>query len=135
MSQENVDSVKRGVDAYNRRDVDAILRELDLDIEWYSGLPMIMSGSSTVYRGHDGIRELFREFDELFEEIHAEYGEIRDLGDRILAIGSIRMRGRGSGAATESPVATLSDFRDGKVIRIKTYLDPEAAREDLDPRG
>jgi hypothetical protein len=30
MSQENVDSFKRGLDAYNRRDLDAVLEELDL---------------------------------------------------------------------------------------------------------
>jgi ketosteroid isomerase-like protein len=131
MSQDNVEAVKRAVDAYNRRDVEALLEELDAEIEWYSGLPMVMSGNSTVYRGHEGIRELFREFDELFAEIHAEYTEIQDLGDRILAIGAIRMRGRESGAATESPLATVSDFRDGRAIRITSYLDPQAARDEV----
>ena len=35
MSRENVDSFKRGLDAYNRRDLDALLETLDPDVEWH----------------------------------------------------------------------------------------------------
>ena len=33
MSQENVETFKRGLDAYNRRDIEALLEELDPDVE------------------------------------------------------------------------------------------------------
>ncbi len=33
MSEENVETVKRGVDAYNRRDVEALLEVLDPEVE------------------------------------------------------------------------------------------------------
>ena len=56
--------------------------------------------------------------DEVFAEIHAEYSDIRDLGDRILAVGQIRMRGKGSGAETESLLASVTDHENGKAIRI-----------------
>jgi hypothetical protein len=34
MSQENVESFKRGVEAYNRRDAQALIEELDPTVEW-----------------------------------------------------------------------------------------------------
>ncbi len=82
-----------------------------------------------MYRGHEGVRELMREIDDVLDEIHVEYSEIRDLGDRVVAIGRLRTRGKASGAETESPIATVSDLRNGKSIRIRTYLDPKEALE------
>jgi ketosteroid isomerase-like protein len=82
-----------------------------------------------VYRGHGGVRDWFRELDEVVDEIHVEYTDIRDLGDRVIAIGRIRARGRGSGVVTESPLATVSDTRNGKSVRVRSYLDPDEALE------
>jgi ketosteroid isomerase-like protein len=61
--------------------------------------------------------------------IDTDYSEVRDLGERLLAIGRIRTRGRASGAETESPFCYLGEFKNGKVIRVRTYLDPEEALE------
>jgi ketosteroid isomerase-like protein len=47
----------------------------------------------------------------------------------IVAIGKIRMRGRGSGADTQSPLASITDFKNGKAIRFQTYLNPKEALE------
>jgi ketosteroid isomerase-like protein len=129
MSQENVEAYRRFLDAYNRRDVEAMLKELDAEVEYHPVLPMMLGGEATVYRGHEGVRRLFREVYDAFDEIHTEYSEVRDLGDRVVAIGRIRMRGKGSGAETESPAAVVIDFRHGKSIRIRTYLDPQEALE------
>ena len=82
-----------------------------------------------MYRGHEGVRRLFRVIYDAFDEIHVEYSEVRDLGDRVVAIGRIRMRGKGSGAETESPAAVVIDIRTGRRIRIQTYLDPQEALE------
>ena len=129
MSQENVEQAKRAADAYNRRDVEALLEELHPDVEWFAALTVLLGGEATVYRGHEGVRELLRETDEVLDEINVEYSEIRDLGDRVVAIGRIRIRGKASGATTESAVGVVSDLRDGKAIRVRTYLDPKEALE------
>lgn len=51
--------------------------------------------------------------------------EFRELGeDRILAFGTWRARGRGSGVElTSQPAAWLVDFRHGKVLRMQTFTD------------
>jgi ketosteroid isomerase-like protein len=85
------------------------------------------AGETTVYRGHEGVRNLFREVDDAFVDLLFETLEIRDLGDRGVAIGQWRARGRESGIETESRLAFLFELRDGKAVRVWEYLDPHAA--------
>jgi ketosteroid isomerase-like protein len=129
MSQENVEAFKRGFEAYNRRDIAALLQELDPEVEWYSALEAGLGGEATVYRGHEGVRELMQILDEGFGEIHTEFSKILDVGGRIVATGHLRIGGKESGAETESPVGFVADLKDGKAIRIQTYLDPQEALE------
>ena len=129
MSQENVDAFKRGTEAYNRRDVDALLQELEPEVEWRSALLIPFGGEATVSRGHDGVRNVLGEIYEALAEIHLDYSEIRDLGDRIVGIGRIRTRGKHSGAVTEMAFGTVTDMKNGRAVRISTYLDPQEALE------
>jgi ketosteroid isomerase-like protein len=125
MSRENVESFQRAVEAYNRRDFEAVLEFLDPEIEWHPAVQAMMGGETAVYRGHAEVRELFRDVTEVFDVFDIELNEIRDLGeDRVVAIGRLRTRGRGSAAQTESPVGFVVDGRNGKAIRIRNYLDP-----------
>jgi ketosteroid isomerase-like protein len=129
MSRENVEAFKQAVDAINRRDVEALLEKVDRDVEWHPGLGALLGGEATVHRGHDGVRELLRDLYEAFAEFDVKVSEIRDLDDRIVAIGRIRGRGTESGADTDSPSAYLVQFKDSKAILVRTYLDPKEALE------
>lgn len=129
MSRENVEAFQRGLEAYNRRDAEALVEELDAEVEWHPALLVMLGGEATVYRGHEGVREMLSDVDDALADIHAEFSEIRDPGDQIVAIGRIRTRGKASGAVTESPLGYVADFRNGKVTRIRTYLDPWEALE------
>ena len=123
MSEENVAAFRRCLDANQRRDVDAMLEEFDPTVEFHDAMPMLLGGETTVYRGHDGVRDLMRELWEALDETKVEFAEIRDLGERMVATGRLRTRGRGSGIETESPYGVVADFANGKAIRVWTYLD------------
>jgi ketosteroid isomerase-like protein len=129
MSRENVETFKRAVEAYNRRDIEGVLDSLDPDVEWQPALEVLLGGEATVYRGHEAIREMFRTTDEALGSINVEFFDIRDLGNRLFASGRLHTRGKESGAETESPVGYLADFKNGKALRIQTYLDPNEALE------
>ena len=129
MSAKNVETFKRGLEAYNRRDADAVVEDLDAEVEWHPALLVMLGGEATVYRGHEGVRALLREVDETLADIQVEFSDIRDRGEQVVAIGSIRTRGKKSGATTESALGYVADFRNGKVVRIRTYLDPREALE------
>ena len=120
MSQENVELVKRATDAINRRDAEALLSELDPEVEWHAAVLIAMGGTQVVYLGHEGVREWLRDLYETLSEFQAEYPEIRDLGDRVVAIGHVHGRGMASGAKIESPHGTVVEFKNGKGSRIGT---------------
>ena len=129
MSQENVEAFRRGLEAGNGGDVETLLEELDPEVEWHSALHALLGGEATVFRGHDGVREMLRDLNEAFGEIRIEISEIRDLGDQLVAIGRIRAVGKASGAETETPLALVTEIKNGKTISLRGYLDPAEALE------
>jgi ketosteroid isomerase-like protein len=129
MSEENVELIRRASDAYNRGDIDAMLEELDPEIEWRPSFQVLLGGEATVYRGHDGVRDFIRDTEEAFTDLEAEQYEVRELGEQAVAIGQFRGRGRESGVRIETAMAWLVEFRNGKAVRVREYLDPAEALE------
>jgi hypothetical protein len=81
MSQENVEAFKRGLEAGNRGDVEVLLEELDPKVEWHSALHAVLGGDQTVFRGHDGVREMLRDLNEALGEIHIATRPADYIGD------------------------------------------------------
>ncbi|HSJ17290.1 MAG TPA: nuclear transport factor 2 family protein [Solirubrobacterales bacterium] len=129
MSQENVEAFKRAIEAYNRRDIDTFLEMFEPMVETRPLTLAMFGQEATVYRGHEGIRQFIRDVDEALSQLQVEPLEIRDLGERIVASGRLRARGRASGAEIESPISWLVEFKNGRVIRMRDYLDFTEALE------
>jgi ketosteroid isomerase-like protein len=129
MSQRNVEAFKRGLEAGNRGDIETLLEELDPEVEWHSALHALLGGEQTVFRGHDGVRDMIGDLNEAFDEIQIEISEIRDLGDRLVAIGRTRTRGKASGVETDTPLAFVTEVKNGKTLLLRAYLDPKQALE------
>ena len=90
MSKENVESFKRATELLNRRDIGSFLEMLDPGVEWHPALVTLLEGEATVYRGREEVRALLQDIFEAFADFRFEFSEIRDLGDRILAVGEMR---------------------------------------------
>ena len=132
MAAENERLAALVLDGYNRWAIEPVLAELDEEIEWRPVIPMLLGGEATVYRGHDDVRRMFGEIRDAFPEIRIELSDVRDLGDRILGIGHMETRGKASGVVTDTPWGFVAHLRDGKLLRVQTYLDPEEALADAD---
>ena len=129
MLQENVEAFKRFMDGFNRRDVEAILEEVDTGVEWRPAAPVALGGEATVYRGHAGIPDGLRDLHDSFAELQIEISEIQPVGDRVVGIGRIRTRGKGSGVESWSPFGAVMEFKNGKATQIRSYPDPREALE------
>jgi ketosteroid isomerase-like protein len=117
-----VDVAKRVIDAYNRRDVDGLFAELATpDFEWYPGIVRALDGSG--YRGREGVERFVVDTNENWAELQIIAEEFRDLGDRVLVLGRMKGRGKGSGVPVDQPFVTILDFRDYRVWRSRVYLD------------
>jgi ketosteroid isomerase-like protein len=112
---------KRLMAAVNRRDVDALAEVTTADLEWFPVFAARVEGD--VYRGREGIETFLGEVDETWEEFLPVPEEYRDLGERVLGLGRLRTRGRGSGVPIDSPWGGIYDFRNSKVSHIRTFLD------------
>jgi ketosteroid isomerase-like protein len=129
VSQENVEPFKRFLDGFNRGDVEAMLEEVDAGVEWRPAAPVALGGEAMVYRGHAGIPDGIRDLHDSFAELQIEISEIQPVGDRVVGIGRIRTRGKGSGVESWSPFGAVMEFKNGKATQIRSYLDPREALE------
>jgi ketosteroid isomerase-like protein len=127
MSRENVEIVKRAIDAFNRSDVDVIADLTTPDFSWFPALPGSVEGGG--YHGRNGIETYLGEIHDTWEELSVCGVEFRDLGDRVLVLGRAEGRGRGSGVAVGASHGFVVDLCGAKISRVRTYLDHgEASR-------
>jgi ketosteroid isomerase-like protein len=121
----NVDRFKEATEAWNNRDVSRLLELVDPEIR-ADPRQAALQGSSV---GHDGVAGFMADIDEHYEASRISYEEIRDLGDRVLAFGAVRITGMASGIETDVPVAIVATFRDGLMIGFRDYGNREQALE------
>jgi ketosteroid isomerase-like protein len=55
--------------------------------------------------------------------------EIRDAGDRFVALGHLAAGGRASGVELDVPLGVVGAVRNGKVVYIRFFSDPAEALE------
>jgi ketosteroid isomerase-like protein len=126
----HVQAFLRAVEALNAGDA-ALLKELVTDDLVFKPLRASAEGA---YEGHDGVERFLADNREAFEEFRANYDEVIDLGeDRLLAAGTVYVRGRGSGADSEVATAGIATIRDGKLAGWEDYGDRDRARQAAGP--
>src|ERR1700688_3564035 len=101
MSQQNVEIAKRVIDAFNRRDVNAIFECVNADLEWFPAMPVTLGGGAL--RGREGIESYVREVNDTWEEYRVVGQEFRDLsGGQVLVLSRVEGRGAGSGGLVDA---------------------------------
>jgi ketosteroid isomerase-like protein len=124
LASKNVETVHRLIEAINAADLEAILAVYDPDVD-FKPLRAPIQGA---YAGHAGLREWWADTQENFTEFQLQPAEIRDIGsERVLAVGNLHLRGKGSGVEADVPSASLIAFRDGLIVALKDYGDREKA--------
>jgi ketosteroid isomerase-like protein len=126
MSQENVELIHRQIEALNRGDWEGSIEGLDQQIEWVVARE---HPASRIVRGLDELRTYRQDWRQTLGGLTFESEDVIDRGPAVVALGRIKGTGSGSGAEVEVPIAFVSRFRDGRVIRVEEYLDPNEALE------
>ena len=119
-----IEAFLRGVDAINRLDVHAVLALTHEECVFEP----LRSQTEGAFVGHEGMRTFLADTAQTFELFKATYTDLRDLGDeRLLAIGTIRMRGRESGVENDVLSAAIVEFRDGRMLGYRDHGDRQLA--------
>jgi ketosteroid isomerase-like protein len=135
MSQQNVEIVREVMDLMNRAasgrpaDAEALLDRFATDVRIDMSRRVF---NPDVYEGHDGLRRLGAEVQEVWEEFRIEPERFVDAGDRVIVIEVRRGRGSGSGVEVKQRSGVIWTLREGKVVGMQTDLDPQEA---LDAAG
>ena len=127
MSQENVETLYRALDAINRRDLETLLTLHDPDVEIIPRILRVEGGRP--YRGHQGLRNWWKDLHDVFPEFSAEIAEVKDLGNVTLSRLSLRGEGLESGAAMEQTAWQVVKFRDNKAVWWAIFLSEAEALE------
>jgi ketosteroid isomerase-like protein len=125
MSEENL-AVARGLEeAFKRDDVDWIFEHVAEEIEFFPQ----RAATEGSFHGHAGIRRFLDDNEESFDVFDPSVTEWHTSGDHVVGIGTIRIRGKGSGIETEVPTASVMTIRDGLIVRWRDYVDRDKALE------
>jgi ketosteroid isomerase-like protein len=89
------------------------------------------SEPDAVYRGHEGLREWFRDLQDVYVDFRLEPEAYFDLGEQTLVLSVQQGRGRYSGAAVSMPIAQTFRWLDDKIVHLKTYGRRDDALEEL----
>jgi hypothetical protein len=123
MSQEKAETVRALIRGWASRDrgLAELPRYLHPAIELDSPFSSVIGEP---YRGYAGIEHWVRDIDEQFAEWSIVADDVRCLGDRVIAIGTVKARGRASDVTLEFSTATVCDFgADDRVVHIRIYAD------------
>ncbi len=132
MPQENVDVAKRCIDAFNARQVDVFTALTTPDFVWS---PSMVAVEGEVFHASEGIRRYFDSLSSAWETFLILPDSFRELPSVVVMLGRLSGHGKNSGVPVDASLGMVFDLRDGKVARIRGYLDHDEALRaaKLDP--
>jgi ketosteroid isomerase-like protein len=135
VSQENVELVRRlyaelasegsTQEFEQRMSDDALGRFLDPEIEWVPVTESLLAVDS--YRGFDGVRRFWGEFLSAWERYRVETLRFDDAGDQVAVV--VHIVGRTHELEVDETRSSLLTVRDGRVVRVQSFADPDGARQ------
>jgi ketosteroid isomerase-like protein len=130
--ESNVARVRRGIDAFNRGDGEAVLEFFDEDIEIYATSQLANSGT---YHGHEGYQRWLAEWLDAWDDFTLDVGRVEPVGDHHVVAG-IRQtaRGKGSGIPVEMPTAYMFDLNEEGTRAFHLYLTWDEAVAEAERR-
>jgi ketosteroid isomerase-like protein len=130
MSQENIEVVRRHIEAYDRDDAAGALASLDDHVILDTTRVSFGGLTGAVSHGHDGVVQEMRSWLGAFEDYAFEIEQLTDLGGGTVAVViAERGRGKGSGVLVERTMAGLYTVLDGKIARVTFFPTEQDALE------
>jgi uncharacterized protein len=131
MAQRNVDTVRRGYDAFNRGDLEAVRTIYTPDVTAHAGALWPAAGDVS---GVDGIIEAFESILATFQNSEIVPEEFIEHGDSVVVPTCWRGTLLQSDSVIEQHLVAVYTLRDGLIVRIAYFQDMEAALQDLRER-
>jgi ketosteroid isomerase-like protein len=124
--EARLELVRRMIDAFNRRDMEAMLEQADEDFEydWSRSLGLY----AEVYRGPEGFKRFVDEQWSMFDEFRVEAHEFIPRGHCVVVPCTVYATGR-DGVPVSANSVHLYTFEDDRIVRITLFQEREEALE------
>ena len=99
----------------------------DPEVEWVA-IPGFLPDAED-FHGHDGVRAWFSKVDETLQKVHWEAEQIVDGGERLFVALKLDAAGRASGIEAELRIFQAWTIRNGRLVRLESYLSRDEAPE------
>ena len=120
--------IKRAYQAWDRRDMAAVLGACHPDIEWWEREDV---PDPTVHRGLNAAGARFAELDDMWIGLGLKLREFIDAGDFVVVPFRLTGHGRVSGAPFEEDEVQVFRLRNGKIIELREYREKAEALKAL----
>jgi uncharacterized protein len=127
MGQDNVEIVQAAFRAYERGDMEGVLRLCDEHVEITQAVEL--PGVSRHQYGHAGVLEAFALWPEQWDDFRIDILRISDTGDQVIVTTLQRGRGKASGVQVETSFSFLFSIRAGKITEWRIFMREAEALE------
>jgi ketosteroid isomerase-like protein len=131
VSQQNVQIMRATYDAWNRGDLDAVLKVMHPNLVWEEDAQASGVGLDPLYIGHAGYLKRQRDAFSIWEQITAQNLEYTDAGEHVGVSVRARARAAHSGIEVEMHLVEVFTLDEGKIVRRRVYADRSAALRAL----
>jgi ketosteroid isomerase-like protein len=118
MSQENLEIVRRAMDAYNARDLTTYLAAISESIRFQSRFSAV---DRVIYRGHADMRGYFANLDEVWSRYEMELERMVPAGPQVAALCHLFAVGRDSDLQLEEYPGVVFTLEAGTIVRMDSY--------------
>ena len=121
MAREDVQTMQKAYDAFNRADIPAVMEAMHSEIRWTE--PGGGRAPAGTFNGPDSVaNDVFAPVPENFEQFSADAEEWIDAANYLAVVGHFRGSAK-SGAAVDVPFVHLWTMRDGKAASFENVVD------------
>jgi ketosteroid isomerase-like protein len=127
VSQENLEVVRRAMEAFGRGDRAAFLDEVSSEVVVQQTAPI---PDARTYHGHEGLVQVISDWAQVFDDLVMTAEELTDVGNnRVLVRIHQKARGAGSGVPVEFDTWFVYTVGGAKIARLEMFNDRDAALE------
>jgi len=118
MLEESVETVRRNIEAWNRRDLTTWLASFhpDAEIDWSRSRGPLKG----VYRGHGELEAFWGEFWSTFEDVQLETHGLTEAGSEVVFLNTAHMRGR-EGIEVSARSTQVFTVENGQITRLRLF--------------
>jgi ketosteroid isomerase-like protein len=124
MADEDVDIVRRCLDAFNRRDRAELIALCHDDAEV---VPLRAAIEDTVYRGPGSVARFWDQAEAVWEGLRVDIHEIAERAAGVLVLGRLKATTRATGTPVEASLGWVFEVRGGLLWSLRTFSDPSEA--------